>query len=145
MKETVGCNNVFFFGENGIEWGDEIQLYVPSDSEITFSYDPQTHIMSSTPYSGAPQEVTKVSLLGSLQDELGCDYDYNYDCDNPALAFNSDLNVWEGNFILPAGCYTYQVKETVGCNSVFFYGENGIQWGNEIQLYMPSESEITFS
>ncbi|MCJ7759476.1 MAG: T9SS type A sorting domain-containing protein, partial [Gillisia sp.] len=145
VKETFGCNNVTFYGENGIEWGNEIQLYVPSDGEITFSYDPQTHILTSTPYSGAPQEVTKVSLMGSLQDELGCAYDYDYYCDDPALLFNSGSGAWEGNFTLPAGCYTYIVKETFGCNNVTFYGENGIEWGNEIELYAPSDGEITFS
>ena len=93
MDKTIGCYNDIFYGENGIEWGNEFQLYVPSDSDITFSYDPQTHIMTSTPYSGAPQEVTKVSLVGSLQDEFGCAYDYDYICDSPALVFNSDLNV----------------------------------------------------
>jgi hypothetical protein len=145
VKETVGCNNIAFYGENGIEWGNEIQLYVPSDGEITFSYDAQTHIVISTPYTVVPPDVTKVSLIGTIQDELGCANDYDYECDNPALQFNSDSNVWEGSFTLPAGCYTYQVKETVGCNNIAFYGENGIEWGNEIQLYVPSNGEITFS
>jgi len=144
IQETDVCDNVTFYGENGIEWGNEIQLYVPSDSEITFSYDPQTHIMSSTPFSGAPQEATKVSLIGTLQDELGCAYDYDYGCDNPKLLFNSDSAAWAGSFMLPAGCYTYRVKETSVCSETF-YGENGIEWGNEIQLYVPSDGEITFS
>ena len=145
MQETVGCYNVTFYGENGIDWGNEIQLFVPSDGEITFSYDPQTHIVTSTPYSVIPQEVTKVSLYGTLQDELGCVFDYYYECDNPALQFNSELNVWEGSFTLPAGCYTYQVKETFGCYGVTMYGENGNEWGNEIQLFVPSDGEITFT
>ena len=144
VKETFGCNSVTFYGENGIEGGDEIQLYVPLDSEIAFIYDPQTHILSSTPYSGAPQKVTKVSLIGTLQDELGCAYDYEYECDNLALLFNPESGSWEGSFTLPAGCYTYLVKEAFGC-IVAYYGENGIEWGGEIQLFVPSDDEITFS
>jgi hypothetical protein len=50
VNETFGCNDIMFYGENGLAWGNELQLYIPSDAEITFSYDPQTHIISSTPY-----------------------------------------------------------------------------------------------
>ncbi|MFO7719083.1 MAG: T9SS type A sorting domain-containing protein [Gillisia sp.] len=143
VKETFGCN-ITFYGESGIEWGNDIQLYIPEDGEINFSYNPQTHILSSTPYSGTPQEVTKVSLIGSLQDELGCAYDGEYECDKPELSLNSQTGIWEGSFTLPAGCYTYRVKETFGCN-VTFYGENGNEGWPEIQLYVPADGEITFS
>ena len=37
--------------ENGFPWGNEIQLFVPIESEITFSYDPQTHIVTTTSYT----------------------------------------------------------------------------------------------
>jgi len=145
VKETFGCNNVTFYGENGTAWGEFIQLFVPEDTDITFSYDSQTHIISSTPYSGNSQELTKVSLNGSLQDELGCPYDFDSECENSALLFNPNSGSWEGSFTLPAECYTYMVQETFGCNILNFYGENGIQWGNEIQLYVPTDGEITFS
>ncbi len=144
VKETFGCNNISFYGENGIEWGNEIQLYIPEEGEITFIYDPQTHILISTPYSGAPQEITQVSLIGDLQDELGCDFDYFYYCDKPALVLNADSGLWEGSFTLPAGCYSFWVKETFGCNMVSFYGENGTEWGSALQLYVPAAGEITF-
>lgn len=143
VKETIGCVPTFY-GENGVEWG-VIELYIPEESEITFSYDPITHILSYTPYSSVPQGVTKVSLIGSLQDELGCSYDYDYECENPALIFNETSGAWEGEFSLPPGCYTYLVKETIGCNSISFYGENGVEWGNEIYLFIPSEEVINFS
>lgn len=144
VNETLGSTEVLY-GENGILGGDEIQLYVPSDSEVTFQYDPQTHIIQSSPFEGAPQEVIRVSLRGSLQTELGCDYDYDYDCEKPALDYNTSSGLWEGSFTLPAGCYSYWVRETTtGCNGDYFYGENGIVWGNEIQLYMPADGEVSF-
>jgi len=96
------------FGQEGIHNGPNYTISIPTNPDIThFTYDPVSHIVSSTPYSGAPQEVTKVSLYGTLQDELGCAYDYDYECDNPALLFNSNSNLWEGSFTLSAGCYTY--------------------------------------
>ena len=144
VKEVFGCT-IIIYGENGIEWGNVIPLHVPVDGEVTFSYDPQTHIISSTPYSGAPQEVTTVSLIGTLQDETGCNYDNDFGCDNPALLFNPDSGLWEGSFTLPSGCYFYRVKETFGCNIENIYGENGMEWGNEIQLFVPLDGEITFS
>ncbi|HEY5687426.1 MAG TPA: carbohydrate binding domain-containing protein [Yeosuana sp.] len=143
VLENTWINN---FGQEGIHNGSNYILYIPENPEIThFTYDPFSHIVNSTPYSDPLQEVTKVSLLGSLQDELGCGYDYDYECDNSALLFNSDSGAWEGSFTLPAGCYTYQVKETIGCYNMMLYGEDGIEWGNEIQLYVPSDGEITFS
>ena len=144
VKETYGCNNITFYGEYGIEFSDQIQLFVPAESEITFSYNSQTHILSSTPYSGAPQELMIVSLVGSFQDELGCDYDNQFDCDNPVLLFNPNSGVWEGTLTLPAGCYTYLVQETIGCNFKTIYGENGNELGDQIPLFLPMDGEVTF-
>jgi len=133
-----------YYGDGGVQLGSQIQLSIPVESEITFSYDLQTHIMNSTPYSGAPQTVNNVSLYGDLQNELGCANDYDYNCDNPVLSFNAGSGNWEGKFTLPAGCYNYQVKELKGCSSVILYGANGAQSGS-IQLSVPAEDEISFS
>ncbi|MFD2518233.1 pullulanase X25 domain-containing protein [Salinimicrobium flavum] len=144
IVEISGCN-VILYGENGVEWANEIQLYVPSEEEIAFSYDPQTHEISSTPYSGAPEVVTKVSLLGNLQNELGCTSDFDLECESPMLEFNPETGAWEGTFALPAGCYNYWVKETVSCNILSFYGDDGVEWGYDIKLFVPADGEITFT
>ena len=145
IQETFGCE-VNHYGENGNKYWPLIELYVPSEAEITFRYDPQTHTIVSTPYSGSPQEVTKVSLLGTLQDELGCASDYDYECNNSALIFNENSGAWEGSFSFTPGCYTYLVKETVGCNRYSLYGKDGMEGGNnKLVLFVPSENKISFS
>lgn len=144
VEEKSACNAIIY-GENGMEWGSDIVLYVPTQGEVSFSYDPATHIMTSTPNSGIPQELTTVSLFGSLQEELGCEYDYFEECNYSELVLNPDSGLWEGTFNLPAGCYNYQVQETIGCFTRIRYGENGMEWGNEIPLFVPSNTEITFS
>lgn len=145
VKEIFVCNNVAFYGENGIEWGNDIQLNIPKDAEITFSYDPQTHILSSTPYSVAAQGVAKISLIGTLQDELGSAYDYNYECEYPALTKNEISGQWEGSFMLPAGCYKYSVQQTDVCGNINYYSGNGVPGMSGTQLIIPSSALITFS
>lgn len=142
VKETYGCE-VTYYGENAGYW-PPIELYLPTEAEITFNYDPKTHLISSTPYSGNPQEATAVSLIGSLQNELGCVNDDDDECDGPKLTFNSGTGNWEGNFTLPAGCYTYRVKESFGCETTY-YGENGSVYWPDIGLYIPLDAEIFFS
>jgi hypothetical protein len=84
-------------------------------------------------------------LFGTLQSELGCLSDYDQSCDNPALTFNAVSGKWEGTFTVPAGCYQFQVKETVNCFGSAYYGDNGVPFGNNIQLYITANDEITFS
>ena len=145
VKESINCFSSSLYGENGVLYGTSIQLYIPVDGEITFSYDPQTHIITTTPFTPIPETITKVSLRGNLQSELGCPFDNTSDCDNPAFNLNAESGKWEGKFILPAGCYQYDIKETIGCFNISYYGVNGVQSGNSVPLYVPAESEINFS
>jgi hypothetical protein len=139
VKESIGCFSTLYYGNGNPE--GFIQLYIPSQTDISFSYDPQTHIMTTTPdYVPPPM----VSLYGTMQTELGCINDFDYECNIPALSFNAVSGKWEGKFIIPQGCSQYYIKETNGCN-VIFYGANGVQFGNYNLLYVPSESEIDFS
>jgi hypothetical protein len=144
VKESAGCNDSTY-GENGLPFGNQIQLSIPVESEIKFSYDAANHLMSSTPYSGAPQTLNKVTLIGDLQTELGCDVDYDHLCDNTLLTLNAGSGEWEGTFTLPAGCYQYQVLETTGCSVESLYGENGVLFGNSIRLYVPVTGEVSFA
>jgi len=145
-KVVLDNNWVNNYGQDGIHDGPTYRISIPSNPEMThFTYDPFNHIVVSTPYGGSSEEVIKVSLVGTLQSELGCFYDYDYGCEYPALLFNPNSGIWEGSFMLPTGCYTYQVKEITVCNNTFYYGENGTLWGNELQLQVPTDSMITFS
>src|SRR5262245_3039496 len=50
-----------------------------------------------------------VVVPGTIQSKLGCSADWQPDCENTALVYNADKDVWEGTFDLPAGAYKYKV------------------------------------
>lgn len=54
-------------------------------------------------------EPTSVVLMGSLAEALGCGSDADVTCASAVLEFDADDLVWQGEFAVPAGDYTYQV------------------------------------
>ena len=70
-----------------------------------------------TPYAGlAPiatvsannPDPTSVTIAGSLQSELGCPGDWQPDCAATHLAYDSNDDVWQGTFSVPAGSWEYK-------------------------------------
>jgi hypothetical protein len=59
--------------------------------------------------AAADVEPTSVTLVGSLQDELGCPGDWQPDCGVSGLAYSASDGVWSGSFALPAGSWEYKV------------------------------------
>src|SRR5690349_3310567 len=70
---------------------------------------------------------TMVVIPGTLQSALGCGGDWQTDCENTALVYNTSADVWEGTFDIPAGAYEYKVA----LNGTWAenYGLNGEQDG----------------
>ena len=44
-----------------------------------------------------------VTIVGSLQDELGCTGDWQPDCAITHLGFDAEDDVWQGTFNVPTG------------------------------------------
>src|SRR5436190_9308217 len=86
---------------------------------------------------------SKVFIPGTFQSELGCTGDWSPDCDNTALVYNSSTGLWTGSFKIPAGCQQYKV--TIDGSWDINYGENGLQNGPNINLYVPVETLTTFT
>src|SRR5262245_38184204 len=86
---------------------------------------------------------SKVVIPVTFQSELGCSGDWSPDCDNTALTYNSSTGLWTGSFTVPAGCQQYKV--TIDGSWDINYGENGLQYGPNIFLYVPEETLITFT
>lgn len=86
--------------------------------------------------------VTTVTLPGSFQSELGCPGDWQPECMNTALAYDSGLDRWVGNFTIPAGSWEYKVAHdgTWDVN----YGAGGVQNGANIPLFLATEQNVTF-
>jgi len=51
---------------------------------------------------------TTVTIVGTLQSELGCAGDWNPGCSDTDLVFDTDDQVWQGSFTLPAGSWEYK-------------------------------------
>ena len=63
-------------------------------------------VVAAGPASAA---ATSVTLVGSLQDELGCSKDWQPDCAASTLDRVGDTPVFSGTFEVPAGTYEYKV------------------------------------
>ncbi|MFZ0546399.1 MAG: pullulanase-type alpha-1,6-glucosidase [Candidatus Promineifilaceae bacterium] len=111
------------FGLLGEYYGPNIPLEVPEDMEVTFTYDHKNHLVTDSINnhvlevvpgggSGAPAPVTQpdfVTIPGTIQSVLGCPGDWAPDCDVTFLTFDEEDNIWQGEFVLPAGDYEYKV------------------------------------
>ena len=52
---------------------------------------------------------TTVTIVGSLQDELGCGGDWDPSCAATHLTYDAADDVWQGSFVVPAGSFEYKV------------------------------------
>ncbi|MFN8265452.1 MAG: T9SS type A sorting domain-containing protein [Chitinophagaceae bacterium] len=89
---------------------------------------------------------TKVVLPGTFQSELGCTNEWGGDwepsCNATALTFNPGTGMWEGSFMIQAGCWAYKVAYDNAWNEN--YGLYGWRDGPNIPLYVPTAGMITF-
>lgn len=84
-----------------------------------------------------------VTLVGSLQDELGCPGDWQPDCAATRLAATpADPEVFTGSFTVPSGSYEYKVALNGSWNEN--YGANGAAGGANVTL-KSSGGLITFT
>ncbi len=129
------------YGVNGVYGGANIQLYLPSSTLVSFSYNPDTHIVLSTPASEACIPGTVV-LPGSFQSELGCSGDWMPDCNSTRLTFNPTTKLWVGTFNIPAG--NWEFKVAIDNSWAENYGADGLRDGPNIPLNLCAPSTITF-
>ncbi len=93
------------YGQGGVQNGANIPFSVPSNgAKVTFIYDSVTHILEIQ-----VQSATTVTLVGSLQDELGCPGDWQPDCAATYLNYDAEDDVFQRTFIVPSGSYEYKV------------------------------------
>ncbi len=86
---------------------------------------------------------TQVVIPGTLQSQAGCSGDWQPDCDNTALTYNADKDVWEGAFELPAGSYEYKVA--LNGSWAENYGLNSQRDGPNIPLVLTEATAVTFT
>jgi len=116
------------YGAGGAPNGPNIPFTVPgADYEVTFVYDSASHLLS---VNVVP--ALTVTLVGSLQDELGCPGDWQPDCAATYLTYDSDDDVYQRTFTPPAGDYEYKVA--LDNSWAENYGRNAQRDGPNIPL-----------
>jgi hypothetical protein len=77
-----------------------------------------------------------VTLVGSLQSELGCAADWDPTCAATDLTFDAADGVWKGTFTVPEGAYEWKVA----INGSFDenYGAGGAAGGSNLALTVPA-------
>jgi len=134
------------YGENGIPGGANINLYVPAQTPITFSYNPSTHIITTSPIASgfSTSCLPQVVLTGSFQDELGCVTDWDANCIHTALIYSAASGLFENDFVIPPGYYQYRAilnGDWAGNN----FGVDGVPNGANYDISVPcGQSNVHF-
>jgi hypothetical protein len=113
-----------------------------SPSYVTFRYDATSHLVTIDVQGEPPPEVASVTMVGSLQSELGCPGDWQPDCASTHLTFDADDDVWQGTFPVPAGAWEY--KAALNDNWNENYGANAQSNGPNIPLTLGAETSVKF-
>ncbi len=84
-----------------------------------------------------------VTLVGSLQSEVGCPADWAPDCAASELLREGDSTAYSRDFDVPAG--TYELKVTINKAWDESYGADGVKGGANIPLVLKGPARLTFS
>lgn len=122
------------YGAGGVQNGPNIPLSVVTQQNVTFVYDPYTHVVT---HNVSPVVVAP----GSHQSELGCPGDWMPDCLDTQL-FDPDL---DGVFafttgVLPPGDYEFKIA--LGLTWDLNYGAGGVQNGPNVPFTVPPSGAI---
>ncbi len=85
---------------------------------------------------------SSVTLVGSLQSELGCAGDWDPSCSATFLTYDGDDLVWQKAFTVPAGSYEY--KAALNGSWTENYGANAVRDGANIPLNLAAERSVKF-
>ena len=85
---------------------------------------------------------SSVTIVGDLQSELGCGGDWDPSCSNTFLTYDSNDDVWQGTFSVPAGNWNY--KAALDGNWNVNYGLNASPGGSNIPLNLAGQTSVKF-
>src|SRR5207247_11362539 len=125
--------------------GANMNLYVSAQTLITFTYDPTTHIVETSPIASGFSSscLPQVVLAGSFQDELGCGSDWDANCINTALTYVAATGQFENDIILPPGYFEYRV--VLNNDWVNNFGVDGTPNSSSYSISLPCGTKVHFS
>lgn len=157
------------YGQDGAQDGANIPFSVGEGQAVIFNFDPATGILTietsddipdglitdldqvqSSGSSGSggtlpPPVIPMPDLVvipGTIQSVLGCPGDWQPDCENSALEFDENDQLWKGSFDLPAGEYEYKVA--IGGSWDVNFGLNAQPGGPNIPLVVEEFGNVNF-
>ncbi len=150
------------FGAEGAPGGDNIPFTVEEGfSNISFTFDPDTKLLTleasegtfeqpaaddaEEPAEAAPSLVEQpdtVSIPGTFQTQLGCEGDWQPECEATQLVYDPEDDLWYASFALSAGEYEY--KAAINNSWDENYGVNAQPGGDNIVLVLEEDAEVTF-
>jgi pullulanase len=83
-----------------------------------------------------------VTLVGDLQDELGCPGDWQPDCAATVLLYDAEDDVWQATFTVPAGDWLYKVALNGSWDEN--YGAGAARNGANIALSLAAATPVKF-
>jgi len=90
----------------------------------------------------AHAEPSSVTLVGSLQNELGCSGDWQADCAATGLYFDGSDGVWQRSLFVPAGVFEYKVA--LDGSFAENYGANAQPNGPNLPLDLAALQSVKF-
>lgn len=140
------------YGLDAEAGGANIPLTLDADTDVSFTYDHSTGIISDsvngevvmeeTPEEAPADIPNSVSIPGTIQPFIGCDGEWAPDCEASFLSYSEAYDIWEGTFDIPAGSYEYKVAINGSWDEN--YGAFADAGGANISLNVPEDSSITF-
>ena len=95
------------YGAGGVPNGPNIPFSVSdANTEVIFTYDAVTHGLAIQ--TVAPPVADIVTLVGNLQDELGCAGDWDPACSATYLNYDVEDDVYQRTFTVPSGSFEYK-------------------------------------
>jgi hypothetical protein len=85
---------------------------------------------------------TSVTIVGSLQSELGCGGDWDPGCNSTFMDFDAEDDVWQRSFSVPAGDWLY--KAALNGSWAENYGVNATPNGDNIPLNLGVARDVKF-
>lgn len=147
--EVIGTDDnapyQIFLSTEGLEPGMPVQITAVVDD--LNGHTASAEIASEVPTPPPPDdpgadEPESVVVPGSFQSELGCPGDWLPDCEDTALTYDANGDVWTGTFEIPAGSWEYKVA----LNGTWAenYGQGGVRDGPNIPLTLSDATTVTF-
>ena len=99
-------------------------------------------VITSAAVAQQAEQPDLVVVPGTIQSVLGCPGDWQPDCEESALTYDADDELWQATFDLPAGDYEYKValNGTWDVN----YGLNAEPGGANIPLSLAEDTSVKF-